>query len=366
LPVLLALLPAPAAFAESAAVSKAEWAELMKNPEFRIAEQRLGAAYKAALAARPAAERKALREAQRQWNAQREKDAFEQFGKGTPRYTRFFIDKAAARAAELQPPHTAKRAPAAAPAKGTGKAPAVSPATRAVNAPAQPSGSGKSDVLPRTATDDGKGGFTIKSSRQYAGLSLELSVSYPQGLGGAADAAVQRAAQALFDETVASYEKAAAERAAEAPGNAGSPHGWESTTGYTLFHPSARYASVLFSTFVDTGGAHPNRFFSARTYDLATGRALTLHELFPQTVPTDALARYIVASVLQQKKARDAVTGDEKDNVDLDMDRILLTPYGMRIVYAPYEMGSYAEGEYVVDISKQDLLKLGAYPALWQ
>jgi uncharacterized protein YecT (DUF1311 family) len=349
-----ALLPMSAAFAESAAVSKAEWAELMKNSEFRAAEQRLGAAYKAASAARSAADRKALRDAQRQWNAQREKAAFEQFGKGTPRYVRFFIDEAVARTAELQQTQPVKPAPTA------------SPAASADNAPARPSGSVTSDVSPGDAAGDGKGGFTIKSSRQYAGLSLELSVSYPQGLSEAADAAVQRTAQAVFDETVASYEKAAAEYAAEASDNARTAPGWESTTGYTLFQPSTRCVSVLFSTYEFSGGAHPNHLLSARTYDLTTGRELTLKDLFPQKLPVDALARSIVASVLQQKKARDAVIGDEKNNVDLSMDRILLTPAGMRIVYAPYEMGSYAEGEYAVDIPKQDMLKLGADPALWR
>jgi hypothetical protein len=191
-------------------------------------------------------------------------------------------------------------------------------------------------------------------------------VSYPQGLNGAADAAVQRTAQALFDETVASYEKAAAELAAESPGEARSSPGWESVTDYTLFRPSAQYASVLFSTYSFTGGAHPNHYFTARTYDLAAGSALTMSDLFPRKVPADALAQRVLAGVLHQKKARDAVTGDEKNNVDLNMDRILLTPAGMRVVYAPYEMGSYAEGAYAVDIPKQELVRLGADPMLWR
>ncbi|MDR2603901.1 MAG: DUF4163 domain-containing protein [Desulfovibrio sp.] len=376
--VFVALLPMSAAFAESAAVSKAEWATLMKNPEFRDAERRLGNAYKAALAARSEADRKALRDAQRQWNAQREKAAFEQFGKGTPRYVRFFIDEAVARAAELQQTQPAKPAPAVSPKAGTDNAPARppasvksdvspgAPAARTGNAPARPPASVKSDVSPGAAAGDGKGGFTMKSSRQYAGLSLELSVSYPQGLSEAADAAVQRTAQAVFDETVASYEKAAAERAAESSADTGATAGWESTTGYTLFQPSARCASVLFETYEFSGGAHPNHLLAARTYDLPTGRELTINDLFPQKVPGDALAQRIVASVLQQKMTRNAVTGDEKNNVDLSMDRILLTPAGMRVVYAPYEMGSYAEGEYTVDIPKQDLLKLGADPTLWR
>ncbi|MDR2669114.1 MAG: DUF4163 domain-containing protein [Desulfovibrio sp.] len=375
--VFVVLLPMSAAFAESAAVSKAEWATLMKNPEFRDAERRLGNAYKAALAARSEADRKALRDAQRQWNAQREKAAFKQFGKGTPRYVRFFIDEAGARAAELQQTQPANPAPAVSPKAGAANAPARPPASvksdvspgaltaRTADAPARPPASVKSDVSPGAA-GDGKGGFTMKSSRQYAGLSLELSVSYPQGLSEATDAAVQRTAQAVFDETVASYEKAAAEHAAESSGNTPTSPGWESTTGYALFQPSARYASVLFETYEFTGGAHPNHLLTARTYDLPTGRELTMNDLFPQKVPVEALAQRIADDVQQQKKARNAVAGDEKNNVDLSMDRILLTPAGMRVVYAPYEMGSYAEGRYSVDIPKPDLLKLGADPALWR
>jgi uncharacterized protein YecT (DUF1311 family) len=354
--LFVAVLPEPAACAETAAVSKAEWADLMKNPEFRAAERRLGEAYKAALAARSEADRQALRDAQRQWNAQREKAAFEQFGKGTPHYARFFIDAADARSAELQPTRPEKRTSGGSPAAGPDEAGRRS--SGAVGPDAPPAGAG---------AGDGKGGFTMKSSRQYAGLSLELSVSYPQGLGKAADAAVQRTAQALFDETVAAYEKEAAERVAEEPGDAPASYGWEIITDYTLFRPSDRCASVLFSTYASTGGAHPNQYLTARTYDTAAGRELTTGDLFPGNVPLAALTRHIVENVLRQKKARGAdVTGDEKNNVDPTMDRILLTPAGMRIVYAPYEMGSYAEGSYIVDIRKQDAVKLGADPALWR
>jgi hypothetical protein len=222
-----------------------------------------------------------------------------------------------------------------------------------------------SDVFSGAGKSDGKGGVTVKRSGRYAGFPCELSISYPQGLSRPADDAVRRTALAMLDETVASCEKAAAEHVAEAPGDTSEPL-WESITDYTLFPPSTRYVSVLFSTYTYAGGAHPNHTLTARTYDPASGRELTLDDLFPGKVPVDALARLIVENVLKQKKARDSVIGDEKNNVDPTMDRILLTPAGIRIVYAPYEMGSYAEGTYVVDIPKQALKKLGADPTLWR
>ncbi|MDR1946276.1 MAG: DUF4163 domain-containing protein [Desulfovibrio sp.] len=333
-------------FAGTVDIGKAEWAELMKNPEFKDAERRLGEAYKAAATSRSKKEKNKLRDAQRAWNARREQTAFEQFGKGTPGYIRFFIDEADKRIAELQSGRVRQDT------ASEGKADGV-----------------RQDTATDGKADGGKGSdFSIRSSRQYPGLSLEITVTYPQGLGKAADAAVEQAAKVIFDETVASYEKAAAEQVVASSGTSRELPGWESVTSYTLFHPSARYASILFSTRGYSGGAHPHYLYKAFTYDLATGKELTLVDVLPVNIPA-ALAQRIVKDVLRQKKERNAAvggTGDEKNYVDLTMDRILLTPAGMRVVYAPYEMGSYAEGEYIVNIPKQELLKMGADASLWQ
>jgi hypothetical protein len=47
------------------------------------------------------------------------------------------------------------------------------------------------------------------------------------------------------------------------------------------------------------------------------------------------------------------------------MDRIALTAEGLRVVYAPYEMGSYAEGEFIVDIPRAELSGLGIKTDFW-
>ncbi|MDR0453291.1 MAG: lysozyme inhibitor LprI family protein [Deferribacteraceae bacterium] len=89
-------------FSANAAISKAEWAELMQDQEFKTADQKLGEAYKQTMSALSDAGKQKLLTEQRAWGAKREQEAFAKFGKGTPNYKRFLIDKAYARITELQ------------------------------------------------------------------------------------------------------------------------------------------------------------------------------------------------------------------------------------------------------------------------
>ena len=84
------------------AITKEEWAVLMQNPEFKEADKKLGEAYKKAAAALPESDRPALLKEQRAWAAQRERDAFAKFSKGTPGYSRALIDMANERIAVLE------------------------------------------------------------------------------------------------------------------------------------------------------------------------------------------------------------------------------------------------------------------------
>ncbi|MDR0331262.1 MAG: lysozyme inhibitor LprI family protein [Chitinispirillales bacterium] len=96
---------ATAAFSANAAITKEEWATLMQNPDFKEAEKTLGDAYKTASAALPAEDKQALLKEQRAWAAKRERDAFANFGKGTPGYTRALIEMAYERVAKLEQYH---------------------------------------------------------------------------------------------------------------------------------------------------------------------------------------------------------------------------------------------------------------------
>ena len=100
--ILYAASMPQASFSADAAITKAEWAKLMQDADFKAADKKLGEAYKQAMAALSEAGKKTLRTEQRAWVAKREKDAFAKFGKETPGYARFLIDEAYARIAKLQ------------------------------------------------------------------------------------------------------------------------------------------------------------------------------------------------------------------------------------------------------------------------
>jgi TPR repeat protein len=91
-----------ASFSANAAITKAEWAELMRDANFKAADQKHREVYKEAMAALSEEDKQVLRAEQRALNAKIEKEAFVKFGKGTPEYTRFLTEAAYARIAELQ------------------------------------------------------------------------------------------------------------------------------------------------------------------------------------------------------------------------------------------------------------------------
>lgn len=87
---------------EDFAITKDEWAMLMKDTNFKMADQKLNETYKQALAAFNEVGKPLLRSDQRFWATDREKRAFENFRKGTPEYVRFLIDEAHERIKVLQ------------------------------------------------------------------------------------------------------------------------------------------------------------------------------------------------------------------------------------------------------------------------
>jgi len=91
-----------ASFSVDANITQAEWATLMQDASFRAAEQKLGEAYKAAMATVSEADKQTLLAEQRAWASQRENEASTRFGKGTPAYSQFLIQTAQERTAVLQ------------------------------------------------------------------------------------------------------------------------------------------------------------------------------------------------------------------------------------------------------------------------
>ena len=236
--------------------------------------------------------------------------------------------------------------------------------------------------LPKQSAQAGVADLLWQAGYRYPGGQFYVLTHFPQGLSTEVDAAVARFAKEQFDETCSSLLSMAADSAEEAQAaisgalvkNGKMPPAEEtslnvphfSVYSYQVLRPSPRFASVYFMGNEYTGGAHGNRFHVVLSYNLASGNKLEIDELFADKAA--GLPKLInrIADSVQALKSSDADPVDrDPAAIDANMDRIALTPEGIRVIYAPYEMGSYAEGEFIVDIPKAELATMGIKPDFW-
>ncbi len=214
----------------------------------------------------------------------------------------------------------------------------------------------------------------------YPAARLTLVAHCPQGFGEGPDAVLASVAKEPFNEVLAAFhsfademdEEVRAETSKALTTGAALPEpnlsdAWYANTIYSVFRPSNRYVSVLFNHHEYTGGAHGNSTYLALTFDVTTGARLALGDVFADEQAALALLVPRIADGVQAQKDADAAPVDrDPAAVDADMNRIVLVPEGARVYYAPYEMGSYAEGEFIVELGKEELIKKGARAELWR
>lgn len=238
------------------------------------------------------------------------------------------------------------------------------------------------DVLRKQEAHQGLADLVWEVKHAHPGANYAAAVHYPQGLGPKVDADIAARAAKTFAEIQGMFQEDIGERAEESralisealskggplPEEAGAAGAvWFCDVTYDFFRPSGRYVSLLFHREEYTGGAHGNRHWTALSYDLTNARPLTLKDIFPdETAVNTKLLPLVAAEVQAQKDPEADKVKADPESMDLKPARMALTPEGLRVVYSPYEMGSYAEGAFMVDIPKAELLKMGANAALWQ
>jgi hypothetical protein len=239
--------------------------------------------------------------------------------------------------------------------------------------------------LPRQMEQSGTEDFLLELRAERPGSTLLVLTHFPQGFSEAVDSSLALFAGALHSQGYAdvrergtySYENYMAKLAKESGGKSGkeasapvSPgNDWANTFAdsvtYVVYRPSERFATILFRQDSSGGGAHGSWVYHAVSFDLQSGRPVSVKDLFPKAQGLDAV---LGPRVLEGLKALGGNPRREQEESGADligMERLILTPEGLRVVYAPYEAGSYAEGEFLVDIPKQEALSLGANPAVW-
>lgn len=275
-----------------------------------------------------------------------------------------------------------------------------------------------------TFETDGKGGLyfedSLRTQRAYPGVTdhviqggLEPNfffiVHYPQGWGEKADAEIKRFIQNLAGEHIFAYHDGETTQAdffskSHAKPDAVAAHErgleeelrkegltreeYELGSDKRLFpifvdydiSESPRVRSVNFRIWSYAGGAHDNWTYSAISLDKATDEAVTPDRLFSAPGSFKRVERwlnttkdagyYYSGSCATGESAleRTGINLNSRDMMKkgLSMNRLVFTPEGLEVVFAPYEQGSFAMGDVRAPIPLKTLRALGANDRYWK
>jgi len=132
-----------------------------------------------------------------------------------------------------------------------------------------------------------------------------------------------------------------------------------------------RYVSIVRADYEYTGGAHPNSSSDTILWDRSAGKRISIRPFFTETAdngPTlKAMRQGVIASLEAEKKKRgaegtDATAIEGIESKLLKIGPVSLAPSteegkssGLTFHYAPYAVGSYAEGEYIAFVPWETL-----------
>ncbi len=166
---------------------------------------------------------------------------------------------------------------------------------------------------------------------------------------------------------------------------------WLAQITYEISQPTPTYISTIFCFYDYLGGAHDNWTYTVLSFNLQTGAPLTLQDLFPE--PERSLPLLMAAvnkSVEDIRQASYPSNADNQtDNTPFSQDYSQLTPEvippetmeqllrelidktaltanGITLYYAPYEQGSFSEGDFILSFTKEFLVSIGANKKIWQ
>lgn len=138
-------------------------------------------------------------------------------------------------------------------------------------------------------------------------------------------------------------------RALSRAGQLSYPWTHEETLSATLY--SAEVLSLRGTQFTYTGGAHPNTFYRALTFERTPEgvRERALRDLFREGAP---YAGVLLGEVTRQLRARGAawIQDGSIRLTEADLAVFNLTGRGLEFAFAPYAVGPYAQGAFFVTV----------------
>lgn len=220
-------------------------------------------------------------------------------------------------------------------------------------------------VLPARAADDEN--MIYESSTEYAEVDARVQkalASYPKLYEQLADEAKKFGVES-HDETLAQWRKDKTLFR--------NPYSFSRV--YRLRAAAGKYVSVIVDESEYTGGAHPNHGSKTLLWDRERGAFADFKTLFKDTADDSAamkvLSKLVLDSLAAEKKARDVpfnVTDmwfkDWKAEYSMFGEPSLAPSTekgkasGVTFHFSPYEVGAYAEGDYVAFVPATALMPL--------
>lgn len=132
------------------------------------------------------------------------------------------------------------------------------------------------------------------------------------------------------------------------------PMRWCQDYDTSIVHYSDSLISVRADTYLYTGGAHGNTGHVAANFWISDGEAkeLSLNDMLSSRPGTfEALSAQVNKEMRRLKGVLRSGMETEYEDIDFeekDFAAFTLSPKGLEIAFAPYHVGSYAEGSYFV------------------
>jgi hypothetical protein len=131
---------------------------------------------------------------------------------------------------------------------------------------------------------------------------------------------------------------------------------WSHEAGCTVSLSTTSLISVLIDKYEYAGGAHPNTWTNTINVALINGKPkqLTLKDILaPAATESDILDVLVLPRVSEQRKNR---SGETVDFLPDDTNKkFLISKNGLTFIFDKYSVASYAEGEFLVKLTWQDL-----------
>lgn len=146
-------------------------------------------------------------------------------------------------------------------------------------------------------------------------------------------------------------------------------------TTYITSKPSTNYITVAFTDWYDTGGAHPDWTVQTYTYDLTTGKQLTLADVVNDPKTNLPKIQQKLAQLVTDQYGKEIVDGFLSDDYLQALGSAdnpggpvsaLFTPEGLTLVYNRYDPAPGYLGNIFISIPKQDLKGLGFNTQYWE